>query len=112
MDKFNLQDYILDFERIRELSDNGIIAKDKSESDMFPKIEYSTVNAEVIKKYLTIFGNCFRNEDGNNTVLVRTDSNSRRDNNYTFFIIETLIYNKILIHKRHNKLEKLLKEKE
>ncbi len=107
MDKFDIQEYILDFERIKEITDNGLIIKDKTESDMFPKIECLNINTEVIKKYITYFNGYFK--DGvHSSILIRSEPNAKRDNNYTFFIIETLIYNKILIKKRLHKIEKIL----
>ncbi len=100
MEQINLSAYVLDFERIKELTDNGLVTVD-AESYLKNK-KYSTVNSMMIDKMLKEFFTFLQQEK---TIKYPLPTNFE-------IMVNTLIHNKILVKPRVSKIEKFLKDNE
>ncbi len=96
-DSFNIKDYVIDFERIELLTNNGAVKVAPSSTlSSYSQKEFTTVSSLLMHKFVTEF-------------LKYSISNSILNNDNILFVINTLIYNKILIKPRVGKIEKILK---
>jgi hypothetical protein len=100
MEQINISGYVLDFERIKELTDNGLVTVD--DESPFKTKKYSTVNSMIIDKMLREFFTFLQQEK---TIKYPLPTNFE-------IMVKTLIHNKILIKPRVSKIEKLLKDNE
>ena len=92
----DINNYIVDFERIKYLSDNGIITiNNKNTFNSLGEKGFSNVNSFVLYKMLNQF------------ISFAINSGMRPPDNYEF-VIKTLVYNKILIKERCVKINKIL----
>ena len=94
-ENFKFSDYVIDFERVKELTE-GDVVKDK-ETFMGVKKDYSTTCSLLLNK---IVGDFLKLESAKATFRL-TDK--------MYFIINTLLQNKVLIKPRVLKIEKILK---
>ncbi len=97
IESFNIKNYVIDFDRVNEISNNST---EKEINEFVKKKEYSSVSGLLLTKLVGDFLKAAAHEDLNR--LINTDKG--------YFLINTLIYNKILVKPRVSKIEKILKE--